>query len=294
MALLGAIILLPQAGAIASAAPTGDSVVVDSAEPQEQCDPDIQEGCVCNIYGKCWLVKKAPKDPGGPRPVEPEFPPIIDPVEPGPGPGPAPEPPPGDWERRYMLCLGLGLQPGTPEFDECMYPPAPPDPDEPPPVPPPTEGEIIELIVELQLPTPQIGSAPCSDTGCMGAVGLPVWLWTQPWETYTDSVTIRGYTLSLTATPVRATWSMGDGTTLSCMTSGTPYDTAFGIVESPDCGHVYQTTSSGQPDQAFLLTADLTYLVEWSGVVSGSIEHTMSSMTPIRVGEYQSVVEYSG
>ncbi|WP_114906783.1 hypothetical protein [Ornithinimicrobium murale] len=187
------------------------------------------------------------------------------------------------------MCIGLGLEPGTPEFEECLNPPEP-DPEEPEPVPPPTEGEIIYLIAQLQLPTPEIGSAPCSGAGCMGAVGLPVWLWTQPWQSYTDSVTIRGYTLTLTSTPIRANWSMGNGDQVTCTTSGSPYDPAFGISESPDCGYVYQVTSADRPGQSFALTADLTYLVEWSGVVSGATEHTMSSTVPIRVGEYQSVV----
>lgn len=152
----------------------------------------------------------------------------------------------------------------------------------------------MQLIAELQLPTPEIGSAPCSGSGCMGAVGMPVWLWTQPWQTYSDTAAIRIYELTLTATPVRVDWSMGDGSVISCTSAGTPYQTSYGITESPTCGYMYERTSANQPGQAYTLGATLTYEVTWSGVVSGSTMHTLSDSVPVRIGEYQTVITYNG
>lgn len=294
-AILGVLVLLTPlalpATATASTPPPRTFTTTD-ADAAPACDPSSNPRCVCPPGGGgCRIIvpiEPPPSEPG-PGPVDPPSTPPIGGPGPGPGPGPVEPPPPGDGDDRVGWCVGQGLLPGTPEFEECLNPPDPPEDGEPPPVPPPTAGEVIELIAELQLPTPEIGSAPCSGGTCMGAVGLPVWLWTQPWETRHDSITIRGYTLTLTATPTQVHWSMGDGGAVTCTTAGIPYYASYGITHSPECGYMYTTTSAAYPGQAFTLEATMTYRVEWSGIISGSIDHTMTSSIPIRIGEYQTV-----
>lgn len=294
-ALLGALLMILMTGPgmvmTAAAAPRG---LVFSTETTSGCDPATNPDCVCTGRTCVIVVPINPPGDGGgsgdPRPpVEPG-----DPGGPGDGGGgsvpPPPEvlPPP---EEIWDACAsGVAPPPGfvCPDDGEPL-----PDPAEPLP-PPPTEAEVLQLVSELQLPEPQVGSAPCSGPGCMGAVGMPVWLWTQPWQSVTDTATIRIYELTLTATPVRIDWSMGDGSVVSCTSAGTPYLTSYGITESPTCGYTYERTSANQPGQAYTLEATLTYQVTWSGVVSGSTQHTLSDSAPVRIGEYQTVITHNG
>lgn len=81
---------------------------------------------------------------------------------------------------------------------------------------------------------------------------------------------------------------MGDGTTITCTTVGTPYEDRFGDADSPDCGHRYQTTSWGKPGHKFPVTATAQWTVEWQGAGQAGvipIDHT--NQTQIRVGEVQ-------
>lgn len=273
----------------ASAAPRG--LVFSTAGTPSGCDPVTNPNCVCD-GSTCMIVvpiTPPPVDPGpGPVDPEPPGPPGGPPGDPGPGdPPPIALPPPGEiWE---PCAIG---QPPPPGF-VCPAPGEPaPDPGEPLP-PPPTEAEILELVAQLDLPAPEIGSAPCSGPGCMGAVGLPVWLWTQPWQTYSDTAAVRVYEVTLTATPAYVDWTLGDGTVLRCG-EGTPYLVSYGIVESPTCGHIYERTSADLPGQAYTLTGRFTWDVSWSGVVSGSTTTTTEQSVPVRIGEYQTVITYAG
>lgn len=115
----------------------------------------------------------------------------------------------------------------------------------------------------------------------MGAVGMPVWLWT---------VTVRGYLITVTATPSRVDWDMGDGVGVTCTTAGTPYDPSYGLAPSPDCGHIYQVISASRPGQAHPVTATMTWQVTWSGDATGTTVTTTTDSTQIRIGEYQTVI----
>lgn len=153
----------------------------------------------------------------------------------------------------------------------------------PPPLP--TQGQVINLIAKVHLSQPQIGSAPCSTAGCMGAVGVPVWLWRQNIAPVAQTVTINGYTLTIKAVPGKTTWSMGDGHTISCASAGTRYSTSMGWASSPTCGYMYETKGR------YTLRSTLTWTVSWTGVISGSIPWTTTSATTLTIGEYQALVQ---
>lgn len=299
------LLLAPVAGLVptAQAAPvltttpaTGPRIPVLSDAGTLSCTPGTP-GCVCT-GPRCRIVVTpvVPGDPGDPgRPGIPAPGPGL------PGPGPTPGdpgdeppppivlPPPGEiWE---PCAIGQTPPPGF----VCPTDPIPVDPanPDPPPLPdPPSQAEIMQLVAELNLPDPEIGSAPCSGSGCMGAVGLPVWLWTQPWQTYTDTAVIRIYEITLTATPIQVDWSMGDGSVVTCTNAGTPYLVGYGVTDSPTCGYKYMRTSDNQPGLAYTLGATMTYQVTWSGVVSGQTTTTTTQNTPVRIGEIQTVINY--
>lgn len=178
-----------------------------------------------------------------------------------------------------------GAPPGAGPAPVAAGAPAPP-----PPPPPPTNAEWeVAALETLILTEPGIGSAPCTYDGCMGAVGVPVWLWTDPWEPLTEEVTLRGYSITATATPTRVDWSMGDGSGITCTTAGTPFSTSYGFVESPDCGYIYQQQSDNQPGRTFTVTGTMTWDVQWVGAATGSTATTTDDSIAVMIGEYQTV-----
>jgi hypothetical protein len=114
-----------------------------------------------------------------------------------------------------------------------------------------------QAVARMQLTAinPQIAPRPLSvDADSMGLVGLPVWLWTDPtpttWGPNSASASAGGITVTATARVERVEWSMGDGTVVTCVSAGTPYDSSYGVERtSPDCGHRYQTTSGDHAGQ---------------------------------------------
>ena len=52
----------------------------------------------------------------------------------------------------------------------------------------------------IRLDNPRIGSAPCTTAGCMGAVGVPVWMWVDGGlPTRTATASVQGVSVTVTA-----------------------------------------------------------------------------------------------
>jgi hypothetical protein len=145
-----------------------------------------------------------------------------------------------------------------------------------------------QAINQLPIRGPKITTAPRQ--GASGLVGLPVWLWTpseaETWGPASASASAGGITVTATARASKITWDMGDGTTVTCTTPGTPYTAAKGGAASPDCGHVYRTSSKGRPGGAFTVTATTTWTVNWAGGgQTGTVTVTRQSAATVGVGE---------
>lgn len=136
---------------------------------------------------------------------------------------------------------------------------------------------------QMKLSSPKIGSAPCSDTGCMGAVGIPVWLWATDMPDKSTTITLGPYSVTAKATVSQLTWNLGDGRTLTCTDKGTPYDTSKGWAESPDCGTKYQKKGR------YNVTGTATWHVTWTGVNTGDQNISASSNVTLPIGEYQAL-----
>ncbi|MFJ1549770.1 hypothetical protein [Streptomyces sp. NPDC088246] len=80
----------------------------------------------------------------------------------------------------------------------------------------------------------------------------------------TATATTGGVTVTATAKVTTIRWDMGDGTTVTCHSPGTPYDAFRGKSPSPTCGHLYQKTSHGHPDERYQGTVTATLTVTWS------------------------------
>src|SRR4051794_30825225 len=155
-------------------------------------------------------------------------------------PDPSPsKPAPSGKTGRWYLCHRLDADPaaGGTELDIWL--------DEPPSVDP--GGLALDILAELQLQKIRIGITP--EQGKTGLLGLPTYLWVdnagpRTLGPITDSDTQGNVTVTLTAKVDHVTWTLGDGTTITCTGAGTPYQDSFGAAPSPTCGHIYRKPST--------------------------------------------------
>ncbi|MDG4856762.1 hypothetical protein P8605_01035 [Streptomyces sp. T-3] len=99
--------------------------------------------------------------------------------------------------------------------------------------------------------------------------------------------------VTATARPRRAVWSMGEGGRVVCKGPGTPYSDAYGAKSSsPDCGYTYATSSVGRKGKAFTVSVKVTWDVEWQGGgQSGQVPGlTVTAERPLVVDEVQAIV----
>jgi len=138
---------------------------------------------------------------------------------------------------------------------------------------------------QLRLPAPAIAASP-SDTQL---VRLPTWLWLSGgWVQSSATASVPGVSVTAVASPVSVSWSMGDGTTVTCGGPGTPYQPGSNPeASSPDCGHTYLRSSAREPGQAFTVSATVQWSVTWSGAgQTGTFpDLTTTSTATFRVAE---------
>ncbi|MGW6859189.1 ATP/GTP-binding protein [Streptomyces xanthophaeus] len=127
-------------------------------------------------------------------------------------------------------------------------------------------------------------------------VGVPMWLWVgqspTTWGPNSASASAGGITVTATAKVSSVVWAMGDGSSVTCSGPGTPYTASRGMAPSPDCGHMYRTTSAGQAGGVYKGTATSTWSVDWSvtgGGQSGQLTEVRQSAFTVSVGELQVV-----
>ncbi len=160
-----------------------------------------------------------------------------------------------------------------------------------------TPQQAAQAVVRrMDLRAADIGIVPEDRPGSIGAVGAPVYLWTSRGPTTFGPQTLTGsaggITITATAKVDRIVWSMGDDTTVTCRTAGTPYEDRYGFLPSPDCGHRYTRTSAGLPGNAYPITATSFWVVDWTGPggSAGQIRLNLTARTSIQVGELQALV----
>ncbi|MFF4960221.1 hypothetical protein ACFY2Z_24725 [Streptomyces sp. NPDC001222] len=150
-----------------------------------------------------------------------------------------------------------------------------------------------QAVQRLELPNPVIRTSPREDF--VQVVHVPTWLWVEhsTWGPVTASVSVEGVTVTATARPRKAVWSMGEGGQVVCVGPGTPYSDAYDPkASSPDCGYTYRRASVSSPGGAFTVSVQVTWDVEWhgggqAGVVPGLV---MTAQRQLVVDEVQAVV----
>ena len=208
----------------------------------------------------------------------------------------SPQPPPDSalWEGNYpegavYNCSSAFSYPGT-IGGGPVWLPGPPDAGLTP------AAAARAVVARMDLRAAEIGIVPEDKPGSIGAVGAPVYMWTTAGPaTFGPQVltgSAGGVTITATAKVDRIMWSMGDGSTVTCRTPGTPYEDRYGFNDSPDCGHRFTKTSAGKPDNAYPITATSYWVVDWTGPggSSGRITLDLVSGTSIVVGELQALI----
>ena len=150
----------------------------------------------------------------------------------------------------------------------------------------PAPGVLAELAVKyLRLPDPVIRSSPAP--GALQLTQLPMWLWIAAgaWQPQSKTAEVPGESVTATATPVSAAWSMGDGTTVTCKGPGTPYGDGNPAAASPTCGYTYHQSSAGQPGGAYPVTVTITWDITWQG--DGGAGGVLAPLQTVAAAEFR-------
>jgi hypothetical protein len=123
---------------------------------------------------------------------------------------------------------------------------------------------------------------------------LPVWLSLDPtsWRPVSATASVPGVSVTATARPAKAAWSMGDGGAVSCDGPGTVWKAGMDPkASSPDCPYTYRRSSAGSPGGRFTVTVTVTWEVTWAGAgQSGTVPGlTTTGSVSVRVQESQAV-----
>jgi hypothetical protein len=160
---------------------------------------------------------------------------------------------------------------------------------------PPPDPQLVaqQAIARLPIPLPHINFGP--DAGQM-AVNVPVWLWVSNPDTVTASATDRTVTVTATATLASVTWSMGEpgAVDVTCAGGGQAPRTGADLW-APPCGYTYRLRSLDSRTNgtgAWPVTAAATWAITWSANTgeAGTDSVTTRSMSPVRVGEWRTVI----
>ncbi|MEV6699233.1 ATP/GTP-binding protein [Streptomyces sp. NPDC051453] len=161
---------------------------------------------------------------------------------------------------------------------------------------PAIDPEVLarEAVDKMKLSGPSVASPRAAGKY---TVGVPVWLWVNESPTTfgpnTATATAGGVTVTATAKVKQIVWRLGDGSTVTCAGPGTPYKAAYGMKDSPSCGHRYTKTSADAPGAKFRLTATSTWVVDWQvaggGGETGQLTEIRQTQAQVAVGEVQVV-----
>lgn len=154
----------------------------------------------------------------------------------------------------------------------------------------PSPFELAQMARrQLRLPAPTIAASPVGDQ----LVNLPTWLWvSNGWGAMSATASVPGVSVTAVARPMSVAWSMGDGSTVTCAGPGTPFRTGSDPRSgSPDCGHIYRSSSARQPGLAFPVSATVHWTVTWSGAGQGGTfpDMTTTGSAAFRVAESQAL-----
>lgn len=158
----------------------------------------------------------------------------------------------------------------------------------------PDPAEIAaNILATISFPRPQIQLAPAND----GVLGLPVWMRISNaagWQEVSRSASEAGLTVTVTATPARAEWIMGDGNSVTCTQQGDAWTSEKGKSPSPTCGYPMAGGNLGgyQVAGTYTISVSTFWEVSWTaGAETGVLPGVQSPTSQVNyvVNELQVV-----
>jgi hypothetical protein len=176
-------------------------------------------------------------------------------------------------------------------------------PPKPPAQPPPDPAVLAQQVVRtLKIPAPSTGRYPAGvmpDGRPYTAVHAYTWFWTDPagWQPLSASASLRGVSVTVTATPSALEFTPGDGSAaVSCSGPGVAWNAqSFGPwAASPvGCDYVYPHSSAGFPDQEVTATYGIVWHITWTsntGAHGALPDLTTAARSSFVVAQVQAVV----
>lgn len=155
-----------------------------------------------------------------------------------------------------------------------------------------SEAAARQARESVAIPPPVPSTAPPADRRLY--VQMPTWLALDPawWKPYQATASVGTVSATVTATPVRAVWAMGDGNQVVCAGPGVIWHK--GLPESAtNCSHTYTHSSSGQPGGRYTIGVTVEFAVSWSSSTGagGTLPTlTRTASLSVEVGEIQAVI----
>ena len=161
------------------------------------------------------------------------------------------------------------------------------------PRPRPAQSTIVSSAMgALNPPAPTIHTSPSYRSGLL--VQTPTWLWVSPsyWRTYSTTIVVWGYVVTIFATPTVVRWNMGNGDSITCLGPGTPWIPGFGDALST-CKYTYRHSSAGASGDRYKITATVTFVGSFTTVGLGGMRGPLGAVTR-RSSVYAPVAEIQG
>jgi hypothetical protein len=150
-----------------------------------------------------------------------------------------------------------------------------------------------EALSRLRIPDPVMAANP--PVGQQSLVQVPTWLWLDAgyWQPRSATASAGGASATVTAEPVDARWSMGDGSVVACDGPGEPWSASAAPTATSACSHTYLASSSARPGNAYGVSVTVTWSVSWTSTVAGAggdlDAQTRSASAQIPVAEVQAL-----
>jgi len=165
------------------------------------------------------------------------------------------------------------------------------------PVDPVAVARQLKVSLPYELADAKIAPPPTYHT----YISYVNWLWVESgqWHTVTASQSVRGATVTLTATPSYTSWDMGNSDTVSCVGPGRAWVKGMPEDAPTNCSYAYGEMEDPEGD-TWMVSARINYTLAWTctgncgGLTSGDLGSQLAAAgdsTSITVYQRQTVVK---
>jgi hypothetical protein len=155
----------------------------------------------------------------------------------------------------------------------------------------------LQAADDLIVPYPTLGLSP--RVGVDQIVGLPTWMWVEPgsWTEMTATAGIPGLSATVTASPVRTRWDMGDDSDqVVCNGPGVVFDFSRDERQQhTDCSYIYQWDSNDEPGGMYTITGYIDWELNWAATNGdgGTLaDVTRGTSLDVHAAELEAVICY--